>query len=70
MSVYQHVGAPRTPLGRSDLLPIFILLLLSSLFFFSYFNRFAGIRSGAGEWSGGIALLSGILPYRDYYTRR
>ena len=33
-----------------------------------YFNRFAGIRSGDGEFSGGLALLAGILPYRDYYT--
>ena len=51
-----------------DLSSCLVIAVLSALFFFSYFNRFAGIRSGAGEWSGGMALLSGVLPYRDYYT--
>ena len=44
------------------------MLLLATLFFLSYFNRFAGIRSGDGEFSGGMGLLVGRLPYRDYYT--
>ncbi len=47
--------------------PVF-LLTLAGLFFFSYFNRFAGLRSGDGEFAGGMALLAGRLPYRDYYT--
>lgn len=68
MSVDRHASAPQSSLSRFDFLPLLTLILLSSLFFFSYFNRFAGIRSGAGEWSGGIALLSDVLPYRDYYT--
>ncbi len=59
---------PVGSLGRSDLFSCFMIVALSSLFFLSYFNRFAGIRSGAGEWSGGMALLAGTLPYRDYYT--
>src|SRR6202012_3709279 len=33
-----------------------------------YFRRFAGSRSGDGEYSGGLAFLAGRLPYRDYYT--
>jgi hypothetical protein len=55
--------------GRfGELWPWVFLLTLSSLFFFSYFNRFAGLRSGDGAFGGGVALLAGRLPYRDYYT--
>ncbi len=53
--------------GR-DLWPIALILTLAILFFFSYFNRFIGLRSGDGEFNSGIALLAGRLPYRDYYT--
>lgn len=45
-----------------------ILLCFSALYFLSFFNRFAGLRSGNGEFQGGIALLGGWLPYRDFYT--
>ena len=48
--------------------PFAVILTLASLFFFTYFNRFLGLRSGDGEFSGGMALLAGRLPYRDYYT--
>jgi hypothetical protein len=41
---------------------------LTLLFLLSFFNRFAGLRSGDGEYAGGMALLSGIMPYRDYFT--
>ena len=44
------------------------LSLVLLAFFATFFNRFAGLRSGSGEFSGGIALLAGRLPYRDYYT--
>lgn len=44
------------------------VLLLAAVFFFSFFNRFAGLRSGDGEFEGGAALLAGKLPYRDYFT--
>ena len=44
------------------------ILTLASMFFFTYFNRFVGLRSGDGEFNGGMALLAGRLPYRDYYT--
>ncbi len=53
---------------RSEVVPLLTLLLLAAIFFLSYFNRFAGVRSGDGEFSGGMALLAGRLPYRDYYT--
>lgn len=40
-----------------------------TLFFFSlYWNRFSGLRSGNGSFQAGIALLSGLRPYRDFYT--
>jgi hypothetical protein len=41
---------------------------LTLLFLLSFFNRFAGLRSGDGEYSGGMALLSGLMPYRDYFN--
>lgn len=48
--------------------PLAFLLSLAAIFFLTYFNRFAGLRSGDGEFSGGVAFLAGKLPYRDYYT--
>jgi Dolichyl-phosphate-mannose-protein mannosyltransferase len=54
--------------ARDEVWPLFFLLSLAAIFFFSYFNRFAGLRSGDGEYSGGLAFLAGRLPYRDYYT--
>lgn len=48
--------------------PLAFLLSLAAIYFLIYFNRFAGLRSGDGEFSGGIAFLAGRLPYRDYYT--
>jgi len=45
-----------------------VLLVLVGLCFLSYFNRFAGLRSGAGEYTAGVAFLAGRMPYRDYFT--
>src|ERR1700761_5833283 len=61
-------GARRGRGLRGEAVPVALLLALSSLFFFSYFNRFAGLRSGDGDFSGGMAMLAHRLPYRDYYT--
>jgi hypothetical protein len=44
------------------------LMLLPAMFFAGFFNRFSGLRSGGGEYGGGMAYLSGLLPYRDYFT--
>lgn len=44
------------------------LWALLALFFGTFFNRFAALRSGNGEFSGGMALLQGHLPYRDFFT--
>jgi len=49
-------------------MPVAILLSLTLLFFLAYFNRFLGLRSGDGEFSGGVLLLAHKLPYRDYYS--
>ncbi len=53
----------------SEVLPGALITALVTLLFFSlYWNRFAGLRSGNGSFQGGMALLKGILPYRDYFT--
>jgi len=33
-----------------------------------FWNRFVGLRSGDGGFSGGLFFLKGVLPYRDYYS--
>jgi hypothetical protein len=45
-----------------------VLLSLPLLFFVSFFNRFAGLSSGDGEYTSGVVFLRGIVPYRDYYS--
>lgn len=53
---------------RDEFWPLFVLLILEGFFFFSFFNRFAGLRSGDGEFGAGVAFLAGRRPYRDYFT--
>lgn len=53
---------------RADVLAYMAVALLLTLFFGFWFNRFAGLRSGDGEFTGGVAFLAHRLPYRDYYT--
>jgi len=55
-------------LAANEAVPVAILFSLALLFFLAYFNRFLGLRSGGGEFSGGMALLAHKLPYRDYYS--
>ena len=45
-----------------------VLLAVVGAFFLTFFNRFAGLRSGDGEFTGGVAFLNGVMPYRDYFT--
>lgn len=33
-----------------------------------FWNHFAGLRSGDGEFAGGSSFLAGLRPYRDYFT--
>src|ERR1700722_17848971 len=44
-----------------------VVVAVTLLFFSSFFNRFAGLRSGDGAYSSGDAWLVGKLPYRDYF---
>lgn len=58
-----------TAFGRTQLLTGAAVAILCSLFFFLlYWNRFAGLRSGNGSFEGGITILEGFRPYRDYFT--
>ncbi len=41
--------------------------LVTFFFLMLFWNRFLGLRSGDGGFSGGIFFLKGLLPYRDYY---
>src|SRR5882757_1548224 len=45
-----------------------LAMVLTAVFFSLFFNRFAGLRSGAGEYVGGVSLLHGNVPFRDYFT--
>ncbi len=53
---------------RSEIVPVVTVLVFSAAYFLLFFNRFAGLRSGDGEFGGGIAFLAGLRPYRDYFT--
>ena len=45
-----------------------VAIVLTAAFFSLFFNRFAGLRSGDGEYVGGYFLVRGSLPFRDYFT--
>jgi hypothetical protein len=45
-----------------------LAMVLTAVFFSLFFNRFAGIRSGAGEYGGGYVLVHGSVPFRDYFA--
>jgi hypothetical protein len=45
-----------------------VLICLPLVFFVSFFNRFAGLSSGDGEYTSGVIFLKGIVPYRDYFS--
>lgn len=45
-----------------------LAMVLTALFFSLFFNRFAALRSGDGEFGGGYFLLHGRMPFRDYFT--
>lgn len=38
------------------------------LYLLLFWNHFAGLRSGDGEFAGGSFFLAGLRPYRDYFT--
>ena len=45
-----------------------LAMVLTAVFFSLFFNRFLGLRSGAGEYVGGYTLVHGSVPFRDYFT--
>lgn len=45
-----------------------LAIVLTTVFFSLFFNRFSGLRSGDGEYAGGYFLLRGSMPFRDYFT--
>ena len=45
-----------------------LAMVLTAIFFSLFFNRFAGLRSGSGEFGGGYVILQGRMPFRDYFT--
>jgi hypothetical protein len=45
-----------------------LAMVLTAVFFSFFFNRFAGLRSGAGEYGGGYILVHGSMPFRDYFA--
>ncbi len=44
-----------------------VTALVTFFFLMLFWNRFLGLRSGDGGFTGGVFFLRGILPYRDFY---
>src|ERR1039457_2592651 len=44
-----------------------VTALVTFFFLMLFWNRFLGMRSGDGGFTGGLFVLRGILPYRDFY---
>ena len=59
-----------TRLGRGPVLlaGAIVTASVTLCFLMPFWNRFLGLRSGDGGFTGGLFFLNGILPYRDYYT--
>jgi len=53
---------------RQEIVPLTLLAIVTFAFLSTFFNRFAGLRSGNGEFTSGIMFLSGSLPYRDCFS--
>ena len=54
---------------RTRLIGGVITIAVTLGYFLLFWNRFAGIRSGVGGCDGGgMAVLQGLLPYRDIFT--
>lgn len=45
-----------------------LAMVLTAAFFSLFFNRFAALRSGDGEFTGGYAIVRGEVPFRDYFA--
>ena len=53
--------------GRTAIAGAMVTASVTLCFFLLFWNRFLGLRSGDGGFSGAVFFLKGILPYRDYY---
>lgn len=58
---------------RSSRAPVWIAgacvtVLVTLAFLLLFWNRFVGLRSGDGGFTGGMIYLDGFVPYRDYYS--
>jgi hypothetical protein len=58
---------------RSSRAPVWIAgatvtVIVTLTFLLLFWNRFLGLRSGDGGFSGGILFLDGYVPYRDFYA--
>src|SRR5581483_2291609 len=62
-AVSQRSPARATMISGAMATAIVILLYL-----LLFWNHFVGLRSGSGEYSGGIMILRHYLPYRDYFA--
>jgi hypothetical protein len=45
-----------------------VTILVTLAFLLLYWNRFVGLRSGDGGFTGALLLLDGFVPYRDFYS--
>src|SRR5580700_6469361 len=52
---------------RTTVIGALAVVAVTLLFFLSFFNRYAGLRSGNGAYGAGDAWLAGKFPYRDYF---
>jgi len=55
-------------LGPAALVGALVTATCTIAFFLLFWNHFAGLRSGSGEYGGGVSFLQGLRPYRDYFT--
>ena len=60
-------GSSPSSKGSTVIVGAMITACVTLCFFLLFWNRFLGLRSGDGGFTGGVFFLKGILPYRDYY---
>jgi hypothetical protein len=63
----QHQAKAQSAFSSAAMMYV-VLVFVPLLFFVGFFNRFAGLSSGDGEYTSGVVFLRGIVPYRDYFT--
>jgi hypothetical protein len=61
-------SASHSSKGRTAIAGALVTASVTLCFFLLFWNRFLGLRSGDGGFTGAVFFLKGILPYRDYYV--